>query len=128
MIRLTIRHPDAGHYGASRKTIDRLIVEDDGAGGLQIRGEDEPLCEADRSTEVDLVHQHCRTCERTIAEQIGLSDAETMAIVEWRKRKENGLSGAEIARILDKICKSLEESDHGCEPQCDRILIEVEHG
>lgn len=106
--------------------IETLIAEDRGT-GTDIRAERAAICDASISATVDLDVHHCDACGDSIADQLGLSDAEVDKIARWRKRKDpdHPISGKELGEILDKIVARLEEVGD-CDADETRLVIEVE--
>jgi hypothetical protein len=75
-------------------------------------------CQADAKIDQPLVvsHQHCDGClfEATRYEVLGLTEDEAQHLIDWRKRKEMGVSAADMGRLLDKVAAYLAKDVYDC--------------
>lgn len=131
-IRLKIRHGEAG-------LVVSTYLVDLGHHGIDIRNETQSRAEAERSAVVELDDVvHCPACDAELEEDdvpqlweaLGLTTDERDKLQRWRDRKSAGVSGAELAAILDKVTAKFDDPVRkhtgSCSRDADSIVIEVE--
>lgn len=124
MIRIKVRGPDGD-------VIKTLLLEDRSDVGPEIRDHHAPDAEAGRSVTVDIeVGRHADT----MGERLGLKFDEIDRLTRWReaagltpaKRVEQGMTPADMGRILDTLAERLDADAYDDEQDLHRIVIEVE--
>lgn len=108
---------------------ETLLLEDRTDVGPEIRQWDAPGCDAAQFVPVDVDVEHCNACDASQDDRVGvvlgLTDDELDTLVRWRTAKQDGVSLAEMGRILDKLCARLNRHA-SCDRDHHRIVIEVE--
>lgn len=122
MIRIKFRDGDGTVFGT-------MLLEDRPDIGPELRQLKAADCDAGPSQVLDVPTTHCNDClgayEDAVGRQLGLTHYELETLTKWRTAKQDGVSPAELGRILDRVCKLL-NADHDCRREHERIVVEVE--